>query len=479
MNKGLILLILIGLTLTAAACTKQGAPGGAGASGAAASADDKGGDKAGGKGSGGGAPKGPPPVPVVVMTAVQKDYAPAIELLGDIRAKQRATLAAEVSGRVVRVSHRVGEHAGKGQPLVSIDPASYSAALAASQAELEQAQQAYHEAKAGPRGQEIAAQESSVAAAQARYDAAKDNLERQQQLFTAGVVAEATLVSARSAADAAEAQLKQEQQKLSELHAGTRSEEVAAAKARVDAAISAVQLAQLSLKRTNISPPFDALVSQLMVEEGQFVGPGTPLAEVVAAQGNKVDNEAWFNLPEVQARHVQPGASVELRADALAPAGGTAGSAGAPPVIIGKVVEVSPAADPVTRQFPVRVSVSDARLRPGMTVRARILTSALKPTLMVPQDATTQSTLGLVVYRMKPPAAGEQLPSVEPVSVSIGENVDEFIVITKGDLKPGDMVITRGKEQLYPGAHVIPTNLKQPGAGGGAPGGATSTGNSK
>ena len=71
------------------------------------------------------------------------------------------------------------------------------------------------------------------------------------------------------------------------------------------------------------------------------------------------------------------------------------------------------------------------------------------------------------------PAGEGELPTVEPVTVTIGENVDEFIVVTSGGLSAGDMVVTRGKEQLYPTAHIIPTNLKPPGGGGGgAPGGA-------
>src|SRR5687767_4794105 len=98
---------------------------------------------------GGGGPQGPPPVPVVVEAAVLRDYAPAIELLGDIRARQRTMLAAEVSGKVIKVAHRVGETAPKGQSLIRIDPATYSASLASAQAQLEQARQALAEAQAG------------------------------------------------------------------------------------------------------------------------------------------------------------------------------------------------------------------------------------------------------------------------------------------------------------------------------------------
>jgi hypothetical protein len=55
--------------------------------------------------------------------------------------------------------------------------------------------------------------------------------------------------------------------------------------------------------------------------------------------------------------------------------------------------------------------------------------------------------------------------------VEIGENLDDVVVLLKGDLKPGDMLVTRGKEQLYPSAKIIPTNLKPQGQTGGIGGG--------
>nr|MDQ3022904.1 hypothetical protein [bacterium] len=81
-----------------------------------------------------------------------------------------------------------------------------------------------------------------------------------------------------------------------------------------------------------------------------------------------------------------------------------------------------------------------------------------------------------VVYRMSPPGKEGELPSVNPVNVEIGENVDKYIVVTSGDLKAGDMVVTRGKEQLYPSAHIMPTNLATPPGAGDAPGGGHSEG---
>jgi len=394
-----------------------------------------------------------------------RDYAPAIELTGEMRAKQKAVLAAEVSGKVISIAHRVGEANNKDSVLISIDPSSYEAALSSATAQLEAARQRLAELQAGTRSEEIAAQEASVASARARSDQAQDNLSRQQALYEQGVISEASLTAARSAAEAAKAELDNQQQKLDQLRAGPRKETLAAQKALVDAAQSQVDAASIALQRTSIAPAFDCVVSSLMVEVGQFVGPGTPLCEVVA-DGVA---EAWFNVGEIDAASLGSGDEVEIRSDALPGE-----------VVFGTILSLAPDADPTTRQFPVRVAVTDERLKAGMSVRGRILTADLKPTLMISEDSPVESKLGKVVYRMVLPAPDAQpgangmppLPSVESIPVETAEHIDGMVVVTSGDLKPGDMLVTRGKEQLYPSAKIIPTNLQ----GGGPPGAAAPAG---
>ena len=438
-SKWAVVVVLAMLVLAAVGCHKPAAA-----------------PQAKGEGNGGGRPQGPQAVPVVVMPVTLQDYAPALALSGDVRASQRATLAAEVSGKVVAIAHRVGEeHSASAGELISIDPTSYSTAVQAAKADLAEMQEALNRLQNGPRPQEIAVQEAEVAAAQTKVDQAQDNLRRQKELFDQGAVAETALVDAQAAADTAQSELKAAQQVLDTLREGSRREDVAAAKARVDQARTSLQAAEQQLARTSIKPSFDAIVTVLYVEVGQYVGPGTPVCEVVANE----PPEVWFNLPQDKVASVKPGAAVDIRTDALPGE-----------VIKGKVISVSPAADVQTRQFPARVAVSDKRLMPGMAVNGRILAGTPKPTLMISADAPLEGKLGLVVYRLvaggKPAADGSApLAGVEMVPVETGENLDSVVVLLKGDLKAGDMLVTRGKEQLYSAAKVIPTNLQQPGQG--------------
>jgi HlyD family secretion protein len=172
---------------------------------------------------------------VLVEAARLVDFAPAVELVGEMRAAQRATLAAEVSGKVVSIAHRVGEAHPSGKSLISIDPASYQVALSSSQAALDSAKQQLAEMQAGPRTESIAAQQAVVDSAAARLARSNEELARFQELFDKGYVSASEMSGVRAEAEAAAADHENELQQLKELQAGTRSETIAAQEARVAA----------------------------------------------------------------------------------------------------------------------------------------------------------------------------------------------------------------------------------------------------
>lgn len=405
----------------------------------------------------GGMGDGPPPVAVFVAPVQMVDYSPAIKLIGDTRAEQRVTLAAEVPGRVMEIRHRVGErHNASDGWLIRIDPASYQVGTESAEAALRQAEENLNKANNGPREEDIRAQQAQVDAARARLDQAEDNLGRMQALADAGVISETALIAAKTETDTARAALKAAEEVMSAMQAGARVEDRRSAEASVSMAQSNLQSNRISLGRTSVAPKFDAIVSQLMVEVGQYVGPGTPLVEVVSADGT----EAWFNLPEEEISNVEIGDDVEMRFAAFPEE-----------VLHGAVISVSPAANDQTRQFPLRVHVSDSRIRPGMTVEGRILRGTAVPTKMIDMDSVIQSPLGTICWVMDSDPSDPMKTSARQVTIVTGARLDNMVVVESDELHPGMMVVTRGKQQVYPMAALIPVNLMPPGGMGGAPGG--------
>ncbi|MEZ5337189.1 MAG: efflux RND transporter periplasmic adaptor subunit [bacterium] len=421
-----VLALLAGLL---AACADEGQPAGAGSGGSQAS--------------------GPPPVNVLTTTVVEEDYAPAIELVGEMRALQSVTLASEISGRVSSVQARVGDSLADGAVLVEIDDSEYRARLAIAEAALREAELALAEAQSGARPEEIAAQQAAVRQAEAARDDSADMLARLERLSAGNVVSESELVSARNALREAEAALEEEQRVLERLQAGTRREQLDSAEARVESATRQRELAAIDVQRCRVRTDFAASLTLLHVELGQYVNAGTPLAQLVSSG----PAEAWLSLPEQERDLIGNGTAVELRSDAIPGE-----------IFTGRVAGISSAADPATRQFPLRVSTGDTRLLPGMSVRARLLLSEPEPRLRFSQDAAYDSRLGLVVYRVLP-AGGEEPPGFESIPVVLGERVDGMVVLEEGPLSAGDRLVTRGKESLFEGAKLRIQQLPEPASG--------------
>ncbi len=182
-----------------------------------------------------GAPPERPAPMVEVITAAPADHQLRVRTQGTVRAKTQVELAAQVAGRVVKVSENFadGGFFQAGDILLTIEPDDYEFALARTEAALAQAEQRLAEERGRSRQAEREWRELGSAEA-------NDLFLRKPQL---------------------------------------RAAELAVTAAEADVAAS-----KLALDRTNIRAPFDGRVLQKRADVGQFVGNGTPLAQVYAIE---------------------------------------------------------------------------------------------------------------------------------------------------------------------------------------------------
>ena len=224
-----------------------------------------------------------------------------------------------IAGPVAKVLVRETEQVKAGQPLVVLDDADARIGVEQAEAALGQATrkvQGYGASDAALAGQ-LAARDADIARARADLDRAKTDLDRRQALSASGAVSGDELTNAKNRYAEAQAALAQAQASRAAaagqreanhvLIAGVsvdQNPEVAAAKARLDAA-------QLMLERTVLKAPMDGIISKKQVEVGQQVAAGAPLMAVVPA------NEAYVdaNFKEVQLKKVHPGQPVTLTSD--------------------------------------------------------------------------------------------------------------------------------------------------------------------
>jgi multidrug resistance efflux pump len=102
--------------------------------------------------------------------------------------------------------------------------------IAAARAAMEQARQRLAEAEAGPRTQEIYRARAAYNAAKANRVLAEQSFRRNQRLYEQGAIPAQTLDEARTRFETAQAQERTAQESLNELLAGTRVEEIRAAR---------------------------------------------------------------------------------------------------------------------------------------------------------------------------------------------------------------------------------------------------------
>ncbi|HQR60161.1 MAG TPA: efflux RND transporter periplasmic adaptor subunit [Methylophilaceae bacterium] len=254
------------------------------------------------------------------------------------------------------------------------------------------------------------ASQADVRAAEADYALAEAELERQRQLYARKFIS-------RSALDIREAQFKTTDARLQQ--------------ARAQAAVSGNQS-----RYTALVAERDGVVTEIHAEPGQVVAAGDVVARVAAIG----EVEVVIAVPELRMTGVVTGvpAQVWLWVAHDRP-------------YRGKVREVAPAADPVTRTFDVRVSLLDAddRVRLGMTAGVQFANQR-ESAMLLPIPALTQRNGQTVVWVVDPKSY-----QVQPRPVR-AESYSERGALVSGGLTAGEQVVVAGVHALSPGQVVRP-----------------------
>jgi RND family efflux transporter MFP subunit len=209
---------------------------------------------------------------------------------------------------------------------------------------------------------------------------------------------------------------------------------LAAAQAGYADAQARVASAQQQLDKTQIRAPFTGVVSDRPVDAGDVVQPGTALITVIDPTSMRLE----ASVPSEQISAVHVGAPVQFTVN------GYPGRA-----FTGHVERINPAADPVTRQVRIYVSIPNGKnaLVAGLFAQGRVA-SEVHQGLIVPASAIDERGITPVAMRLK---GGK----VEQVSVEIGlrDPATQRLAITAG-LAPGDTVLLGAAQGITPGTPV-------------------------
>jgi len=317
--------------------------------------------------------------PVRTVTVVKRDVGEAIAFTGRIEAENETRLSFRLSGRMVERSVNVGNHVEPGQIVARLDPQNELNAFRSAQA--------------------------AVAAAQAQFNEAQSNYERQKFLLARNV--------------ASKVQYERAEQTL------------ATARARLDDAQAQLKVAQDQVSFTELKADAEGIVVAVAVEPGEVVQAGQLIVRVAPKSGR----DAVFDVPAQVLRSApsDPSIKISLTDDPTV-------------TTVGRVREVAPQADPVTRTFEVKVGLTNppAAMRLGATVVGQVQLDAA-PTIEIPATALTQSGEQPAVWVVDPSALTVSLRKVEVL-----RHNPATVAISAG-LESGEIVVTAGTQALHPG----------------------------
>ena len=261
---------------------------------------------------------------------------------------------------------------------------------------------------------------AAVAAARSRRDVAKDNLDRGKVLLPKVIISQAAydtrhneFDAAVSALDAAEAQLRQ--------------------------ASNAVGYAALKADKAGI-------VTAVLGEPGQVVSAGQPVIRLAQAG----ETEIAVFVPEQDSGQLAIGQQAKISL-----------WAGPRMSFEGRIREIAGQADPASRTYAVRITVSGSPpiMRLGMTASVTLRIDDESAAMVVPLTALTESEGSSVVFVVDPASK-----TVRKIEVTVAGLADESVRIAKG-LHPGDLVVTAGVQFLRDGMRVRLPDEHQPAPG--------------
>ncbi len=192
-------------------------------------------------------------------------------------------------------------------------------------------------------------------------------------------------------------------------------------------------LAGARLTKLEIKAPFSGIVGLRSVSVGDYVREGQDIVNLEEIDPLKVD----FRVPEIFLRQISVGQTLQVNLDANP--GET---------FTGRVLAINPLLDANGRAVVIRAVVNNnnAKLRPGMFARVKLITSDRQESLTIPEQALIPVGDDFFVFRI---ADGR----VARIKIDIGQRVTGSVEVLRG-LSKDDMVVTAGQPKIRDGAPV-------------------------
>src|SRR6516162_6166721 len=196
-----------------------------------------------------------------------------LKIQGNVDIRQ-VNLGFRVSGRIREMRFEEGDPIRAGDLIALLDAGPYQDQVNLAKAQLAQSTANLTKAINGSRPQEIDQARAQVAQAQANVENADLTYQRENELRRTNAISKQEFDNAIASRDANRAQLRAAQANLALLEAGSRQEDIDAAKAQVEHDKSNLETAELSQFDCQLLAPTDGVIITRAMEPGAIVAAG-------------------------------------------------------------------------------------------------------------------------------------------------------------------------------------------------------------
>lgn len=187
--------------------------------------------------------------------------------------------------------------------------------------------------------------------------------------------------------------------------------------------------ARQRLGQATVRAPHAGVVVERLAQVGEYLQPGAPVARLVQTS----DVEMSARAPAALAQRLAPGDPVAVRQDGVE--------------YQARIRAVVPAADQVSRQLELRLSLDDGQWLVGSAAEVALPQTDAHSAVTVPRDALVLRPDGSFVFRVGADGIAQR------VAVEAGSIHDGWVEIT-GSIVAGDRLVIRGAERLRDGQAV-------------------------
>ena len=401
-----------------------------------------------------GSAQGQGPIAVDVEIAATAPLESAREYTGTTQPLQEVAIRAQAEGQLRQLNIDVGDQVERGQTLAQIDDSLLSAATLEAEAELASQRTEISQLQTQVSDAKTQVEQSRLQLQQSESDASRYN-----KLAREGAVSQQQAEQSRTQAKTAAQVLLSSKEKVRNQEQG-----IEAANDRIEAQKAVIAQRQERRSYAILTAPIDGTVLTRSTEQGNLVQVGNELLRL----GDFSQVKVTVQVSELDLANVRLGGAAKVKLDAFPKQQS-----------VGRVTQISPAANPTSRLVPVEVTIPNPTGKVGSGLLARVSFTQSNPDrIVVPLSAlqddrsknkpssdkpsSSKASNNKTKGNAKPKKTsgtvfvvtgeGEQA-KVAARSVTLGEQMDGKVQILSG-LNPGDRFVSRSSKPLKDGDSV-------------------------